>query len=253
MVQILSIPFQKMNNLGHKTLMHTVAKLLLSEKIPTPGCETLIETFNMAIEAEGDAIQVRRKSYITDDMVKMNEYREELYAGMYYHYESSLRHYDASIREAAKDISYIMKSIAYIHNTSNLDRNGYLRKIIYNLCMPNLAPMMDALQMQGWVDALEAANLDYQRLWSDRVTEDVGKGNGNVLSARVVTDKACRELLKRINALITLSDSEEYDHFIRLLNVYIAGEKKSIAIRAGWRRHKKEGKHDAEMEGEQPE
>lgn len=251
MVQILSIPFQKMNNLGHKTLMHTVAELISSQNIPTPGCETLIQSFNMAIEAEGDAILVRRKSYITDEMVKMNELREDLYAGMYYHYESCLRHYDTSIREAAKDISYIMKSIAYIHNTSNITRNGYLRKIIYNL--RRYDALMNVLQMKGWVDALETASQDYQKLWSDRITEDSGKGNGNVLSARVVTDKACRELLKRINALITLSDGEEYNHFIRLLNVYIAGEKKSIAIRAGWRRHKKEGKEKEDMEETQPE
>ncbi|HJV77803.1 MAG TPA: DUF6261 family protein [Paludibacter sp.] len=208
------------------------------------GFEKLIEAFNLALEAENAAKGVRRKSYMTDDMVKLNAQREEIYAGLFYHYQSSLRHYDAGKREAAKDISHIMKSIAYIHNTSNIDRYAYIFKITANIRKPAHAAAVETLELTGWLAALDALNEAHRTTANDRDSERSKRGNGNVLVARKATDKAYQEIVARVNAVMILNGPEEFDYFVRLLNVHLAHAKKSIAIRDGWKRHKKEEKKD---------
>ena len=240
MDKILPITFQKMKNGSHNAFMYDVKQILADENMPLQGFEELIEIFNLAYTAEEAATQVRRKSSITDEMVKLNVQREELYAGLVYHHESALRHYDESMRKAARKISYVMKSIAYMHNTSNINRNGYIWKITSNLRQSKNELYVEKLQLMGWLDALDALNELYQKTDANRNTERSKQGNGNVLKARKVTDKAYQSIMKRVDALITLNGSEEYRPFVRLLNVHIEHAKKSIAIREGWRKHKKE-------------
>ena len=244
MDKILPITFQKMKNSAHNALMHDVQRLLADENMPLQGFEKLIKDFNLALEAEDAAKGVRRKSYITDDMVKLNAQREEMYAGLFYHYQSSLRHYDAGKREAAKEISHIMKSIAYIHNTSNMNRYGYIRKITANIRKEEYAIAVETLELAGWLDALDALNENHLTTLTSRENERIMQPNGNVLLARKITDKAYREIVARVNAVMILNGPEEFEHFVRLLNVHLANAKKSIAIREGWRKHKKENVKD---------
>ena len=238
--KIMGITFQKMKNEMHKVFMYDVKRMLADGNMPLQGFEKLIEAFNIAYAEEVAANGVRRKSYITDDMVKLNTQREELYAGLVYQHESALRHYDETKRIAAKGISYIMKSIAYMHNMSNVKRNVTIMKITYNLRLPKHEQTLETLQLMGWLDALDAVNELYQQTDLNRNAERSQRGNGNVLKARKVTDKAYQVIVNRIHALITLNGAEEYSHFVRLLNVYIAQEKRSMAISAGWRKHNKE-------------
>ncbi len=238
--KIMGITFQKMKNGMHNAFMSEVKSLLAGENLSLQGFESLIEAFNMAYAAEVVANGVRRKSFITDDMVKLNAKREELYAGLVYHHESALRHYDETLREAARRISYLMKSIAYMHNMSNVKRNVIIWKITSNLRMPRNAAFVESLQLTGWMDALDALNEQYQLADDNRNKERSMRGNGNVLKARKDTDKAYQDIVKRVHALITLNGTEETGNFVRLLNVHIAYTKKSMAISAGWRKHNKE-------------
>ena len=240
MDKILPITFQKMKNDSHNVFMNDVQGLLANENMPLQGFEKLIEAFNLAYQSEVSALRVRRKSEQTNELVKINKQREELYAGLFYHYQSSLRHYDAGKREAANNISYIMKSIAYIHNMSNTNRGGSIRKIISNIRKPQNTEIVEMLQLAGWLDALDTLNKLYQKTDASRNSERSMRGNGNVLVARKATDKAYQDIMKRVNALMILNETEEYSHFVRLLNVHLAHAKKSIAIRDGWKKHKKE-------------
>lgn len=196
--------------------------------------------FNLALEAENATNRMRRKSYITADMVKLNAQREELYAGLFYHYQSSLRHYDIAKREAAKDISHIMKSIAYIHNTSNMNRYGYIRKITANIRKEEYEAAVETPELNGWLDALDALNEGHLTTLNSRNTERNTRPNGNILVARKATDKAYQEIVARVNAVMIMNGPEEFVFFVRLLNVHLAHAKKSIAIPDGWKKHKKE-------------
>ena len=251
MDKILPITFQKMKNDSHLAFMFDVQHLLADENMPLQGFEKLIEAFNHAYDAEVAARLVRRKSYITDDMVKVNTRREEVYASLVYHYESALRHYDETLREAARGISGILKSIAYIHNASNVNREVYINNITLKLRQPKYALFVEKLQLLGWLDALDGLNELYQNTWMNRVDERSKRGNGNVLKARKVTDVAYQNIVKRVNALIILNETEEYEHFIKLLNMHIEHAKKSLAIREGWQRHKKEEEKKNEEKNQQ--
>jgi len=250
MDKILPITFQKMKNDGHNAFMHNVQSLLEDENMPLSGFEKLTDAFNLALQAEDAASKVRRKSSITDEMVKLNAQREEIYAGLVYQHESALRHYDEAKRKAAGKISYVMKSIAYMHNTSNINRNVYIWKITSNLRLPKNETYVEKLQLMGWLDSLDALNELYQNADNNRNTERSKQGSGNVLKARKVTDVAYQNIVKRVHALIILNETEEFDHFVRLLNVHIKHAKKSMAIREGWRRHKKEEKKINEKKNE---
>jgi hypothetical protein len=240
MDKILSVTFQKMKNGSHNAFMYDVNRMLANENLSLQGFEKLIEAFNLAYTAEEAANRVRRKSFITEEMVKLNARREEVYASLVYHYESSQRHYDETMRKAAHGISYLIKSIAWMHNMSNVKRGVDIWKITSNLRLPKNQPYIQMLQLDGWMDALDELNRMYQEADNNRNSERSMRGNGNVLLARKVTDKVYQDIVKRMNALMILNETDEKNDFVKLLNVHITDAKKSIAIREGWKKHKKE-------------
>jgi len=246
MVKIIAITFQKMQNLTHIAFMQNVEGLLTDENMASHGLETLIEPFNLALQAEVAALQVKRKSFLTSELVTLNHQREELYAGFVYHYESCLRHYNNDMRIAAKGISHIMKSIAYMHNRSNISRGGNIRKIILNIRLPKYASIVEIMQLDEWLNKLDELNQAYYTISEKRLSEKAQHGSGNVRVARELTDKAYQAMVVRINALSIVNGPEEYSHFVRLLNLRLADEKKSIAIRDSWRKHKKKAETELE-------
>jgi len=246
MDNIMPITFQKMKNGAHNSFMHIVSDYLADKEMPLDGLDEYITTFNLALKAEDAAYAVRRKSYITDEMVKLNAKREELYAGMLYHYESAMRHYDSRKREAAANISLVMKSVAYIHNSSNIDRTIRINVIISTIRNDKHAESAKTLEMNGWLEALENMNNNYETASRNRNTEKSKRGNGNVRQAREVTDKAYKKIVTRINAQIVINGPEAYSSLLHLLNNRIAEEKRSIAIRKGWRKRISANKTAAE-------
>jgi len=236
-----------MHNSAHIAFMSHVKNLLTTENMPIEAFEKQIETFNMALLAEETTARVRRKSFLTDEMVNLNAQREELYAGLVHHYESCLRHYDASVRQATHDISHIMKSIAFMHNQSNIDRNLSIRKITSKIRRTQYAPQVETMQLSGWLDALDRLNETYQQTSDKRISEKAQAGNGNVRKSREVTDKAYQDIIRLVNALIVVNGPENYSLFVGRMNLHIAEVKKSMAISEGWRKHMKEKKKkDAE-------
>jgi hypothetical protein len=242
MDKIMAITLPKMHNSAHIAFMSHVKDLLTTENIPTEAFEKQIETFNMALQTEEATAQVRRKSFLTDELVTLNAQREELYAGMVHHYESCLRHYDDAVRTAAHGISHIMKSIAFMHNQSNINRNVSIWKITSNIRQPKYAPQVETMQLSGWLDALDTLNNKYQRTCDKRISEKARAGNGNVRKTRAVTDKAYQDIIRLVNALIVVNGPENYSLFMRRMNLHIAKVKKSMAISEGWRKHMKEKK-----------
>jgi hypothetical protein len=236
MDNIMPITFQKMKNGVHHSFMHVVSDYFTDNEMLLQDFNEYIDTFNLALKAENAAYTMRRKSYITDEMVKLNAKREELYAGMLYHYESALRHYDNSKREAAATISRVMKSVAYIHNSSNIDRTIRLNIIISTIRNDKHAESAKILEMNGWLEALENVNNNYETASMNRDAEKSKRGNGNVRQAREITDKAYKKIVTRINAQIVINGPEAYTLLVNLLNNRIAEEKRSIAIRNGWRK-----------------
>ena len=257
MDKILPVTLQKMKNDTHNAFMHEVESVLIAENMASHGFEKHMEALNLALRAEDASLRVRRKNYKTDDLVKLNAYREELYAGFMYQHQSYLRHYDEGLRKAARKIKHLLKSIAFVHNTSNLLRYTHINTILLKLRKPEIAPFIETMQLQGWLDALDNANQQYHSLWMSRLSENAQKGSGNVLSKRVVTDKVYQGIVQRVHALILIDGPENYTHLVRRLNVSIAQERKRIAIRDGWRKHKKtvqaeQEKPDAEEQDEKP-
>lgn len=237
-LKIQPLSFLKMQNITHNTFMHHVKSLLESDNFQSEEYKRLTEPFNLALKAEDAAMGVRRKSELTAELVKLNARREEIYSGLYYHYQSCLLHYDDEVRGAAKPLAPIMMSIADMHSTSNVCRSGHIFKVTYNL--RKREETVRILALSGWLDALDAANDRFEQTTSKRFSEKAAKGNGNVLSTRKVTDEAYRAIVIRVNAQIVMEGVEKIESFVRQLNNLITKEKKRIAIRDGIRRHQKE-------------
>lgn len=238
----MGITLQKMRNENHNAFMYTVKSLLQAEKELLQGSEQLIEKFIVAMQAEEKANRVSRKSELTRELVKLDAQRQEIYAGLLYHYESCLRHYDTGKREAAKQLSPIMKSIAHIHNKSKIERTVALWKITAIIRKEKYDPVVQTLGISGWLDALDAASQAYNVTDNKRNTEKSQRGNGNVLSTRVVTDEAYKAIVSRVNALAVVNGPEKYAALIRRMNKHIHESKRSLAISEGWRKHNKEKK-----------
>lgn len=237
-LQIDSVPLQKMYYTAHFAFMHSVIELFDTEKLASHGFDGLINDLKVALSAQSKAANVNRKSFFTVELVKINQEREDLYAGFYFYHQSCMRHYDKAVRKAAEETNHLIKNIATIHNCSNKNRTHRISFIV-EVLRKSYADVVEQLKMGEWLHQLEMLNMAYERKEQQRFEKRIEDGSGNAGKKRVATDRAYRALIKRLNALIELEGMDDYRKTVELLNVEIKSKKKSIAIREGMRRGKK--------------
>ena len=90
------------------------------------------------------------------------------------------------------------------------------------------ADQIDLLSLKPFVEQLRAANEKVRSLTNERTDERAGRTLGALREARQASDKAYRDLVKRVNALALIEGDTDYAAFIDYVNAEIEHYKQEV-------------------------
>jgi len=128
------------------------------------------------------------------------------------------------------------------------DRHFGLRGQICPRTIPpcRVAGTLQTVGLWYWVHELKARNIAFSNLVRERVDESSLKVDIALKKARAQLDEKYYAIVERINALVVVEGSENYEPFIRKLNINIA--KYDLLVKAS-KKGRKKGENTQQTQG----
>jgi len=181
---------------------------------------------------ESEALDVIRKSMLTDDIAEADDLRDSTYIGLGDAIKSAGRHFRPEVQQAASRLQVI------IGNHSNLIRKSYdeetaaINSLINDFNTVGAADVA-IIGLTDWVNELQANNNAFDDLKKGRYTEEAGKTQLHMKEVRLQLDEAYHAVINRINALIIVNGETAYSNFVNELNQRVESYSKLVAQRRG--------------------
>jgi hypothetical protein len=232
MKQISTIFFRSLPNDEHLQFQTDVKALIDANKPSALRITNLYVVYDQAYTTEKVTIETVLANPLTKVIKEADTFRDMLEHGFYLFVESETMHFNPSHREAAGKIIHLLdqygdlRDLNYSKKSSNiLTRNDELR----NTCMGDI----ETIGGTEWLNAIEAAAIDFNTKYNTRSMHEAGKSNHNVGAARIQIDSALDAIVKQINAVNWVNGVGEYDEFIDQMNHIIKHYKGLIVARKG--------------------
>lgn len=227
MKEIKGIALTRMNNGAHYTYISNILARAEADTAVRAKAEELVDGIRTALEAEDKALNISRKSLITDDIAQADSERDALYTG----YKKAVNGFTmmpvADTATAAKELRQHIKDYN-INPRGQLDKEtGLLINFIADL-ETRYAQQVGRLGLTPFVTNMKAANERVRSLTLERTEERMTQTPGALKAARKASDKAYNRLVKTVNALALIFGDTEYAGFIDYVNTEIAHYKREV-------------------------
>lgn len=227
MKEINDINIQRMNNGAHFTFVSNILTRAEADTTVKAKASELVSNFKAAVAAEDEALKISQKSLLTDDIAKADSDRDALYAGYKKAVEGFLAIPVEDMSQAAKVLSQHIKDYK-INTADQLDKEtGLLVNFISDL-ESKYSSQVSTLGLAAFVTNMKDANERVRTLTLQRTNEKMGVTVGALKTARTVSDKAYRALVKMVNALALVFGEKDYTAFIDYVNTEITHYKREV-------------------------
>ena len=194
--------------------------------------ELLFKLFLTAYDNELVALDVVRKSAISDDLKISDKERDSVFRGLCDAVKSGLNHYNPDVRVSAKRLQIVLDTYGNLAVKPYDAETGGLNSLIYDFTTTYAADVAIVL-LDGWVTELQAKNNAFDKLKNSRYSDEAVKTILRMKQERLKTDGIYRQITERLNALIVVEGEAAYLPFVNELNKRIEGYDNTIAIRRG--------------------
>jgi len=217
-------------------------KALVEQYTPeTLNIDAAWAIYQPAYDKEEGTLDTIRKSTFTGDIAGADRNRDSLNSGFENTIKGALNHFDPAKKEAAEHIQVALDHYGNINRKSYDEETAAIYSLVDDL-NGKYADDVATLGLQEWVTALKAANDEFVALMQERYSEEAGKPQYNMKTARTEVDAAYRSITERIDALIIVNGEEAYAGFVNDLNERIERYNNAVARREG--RNKKDGEEE---------
>ena len=117
--------------------------------------------------SEADAIDVIRKSAVTDEITNADNKRDNTFSGLRNTVEGATSHFIPKKREAANRIQIVLDHFGNINAKTYNEQTAAVKTMITDLNNDYSADVA-ALDLQDWITELQANNNAFEELMSDR-------------------------------------------------------------------------------------
>ncbi|MBP1638775.1 MAG: hypothetical protein H6Q17_358 [Bacteroidetes bacterium] len=230
MKQITEAPLSRLRNEQHENLMTAVDRMIQQETVAKLKLETLYPSFSKALSGEHSAMVVAQGSNSTIEMNTLDEEREQYYSGYNFLIESGLRHPRQECREAAAHLKKLVSQFGNVREKTEAEETNAIRNLVAaHASEPNKSDLATIAGAE-WITALNTVNEKYDQLFNSRNVELQQKPSANVREARQEVDASYKAIVRRVNALAELSETDTmYDNFIDGLNGDIENLNRTLA------------------------
>ena len=227
MKKINSIKTSHMNNGAHFTFASNILVRAEADNTVMAKASELVGKLKAAINAEDEALNISRKSFLTDDIAQANNDRNSSYRGYRKAVKAFLYIPEADMAEAAKVLAQHIKDYR-ISPRDQLDKKtGLLVNFIDDL-ENRYSAQVAKLGLTAFVTKMKKANEQVRTSTLQRTKERMGITVGAMQNARTATDDAYRSLVRMVNALAVVYGEDDYTPFIDYVNAEILHYKREV-------------------------
>jgi hypothetical protein len=222
----------RMRNGEHAQFFTEVNDLIVRITPAVLGIDTLYPEFLSALDSEFEAVNLIKKSAITDDLELADQPRDVLYRGLCKTVKGALNHYDPDVKQAAAKVLVALQTprnmaiLPYDEETLALNK---LNKELTTFYTNEMA----TLGIEQWVSELMAKNNAFDQLMKMRYNEMSQKTTMRMKSMRLKLQNAFQKLISRIEALIELNGDANHAEFVAELNSIVQRYNNAVLRREG--------------------
>ena len=165
-----------------------------------------------------DAFKKINKSIFTEQIQEADKARIKVYTGLTAKCRAALKHFDPKIQEAAKHVKIVFDTYGSIARKPLNEKTSAIHNILQEL-KGKYAKDVALIGVSEWTKELRERNNAFDALMKKRFDESAGKNDVVLREARKELDKKYRLIIERINALIIVDGTENYEKFVRTLNI----------------------------------
>lgn len=185
-----------------------------------------------AYNKEAGALDVIRKSTVTEAIAEADQRRDDLNSGLAHTVKGATSHFDAAKKKAAERLQVALDHYGNINRKSYDEETAAINSLIDDLNKQYAADIA-TLGLEKWITELQSANNAFVALMQERYSEEAVKPQYNMKTARQETDNAYRTITEHIDALIIVNGEEAYAGFVNELNQRVEKYNTTLAQREG--------------------
>ena len=227
MQEIDGLRLDHLPNGAHAEYHHTTLERAKGDNAVSSKCTKYLTAYQDAYDEQDRVYKTSTKNLSTDDIAASDRLRDELYRS----FRDAVKAMDGisipAMAEAAKILMQLIKDYR-IDVQGQLDKEtGDLRNFTDDL-KDKYAEQVEALGLTEVANELAKANEQTATLIKQRDSENKAREVGIVKSARAATDRAYKQLVKMVNALIMVEGEEAYADFVAEQNSLIRRYKQRV-------------------------
>lgn len=231
-MKILTIRASKLRNEEHYQFQ-TEFKGLVEQNTPaTLNIEAAWAVYQPLYVNEGEALNVIRKSAVTDLLPDADNTRDSLFRGLCDTVAGAANHFNTAVKEAAFRVQVLLDHYGNINIKPYNEQTAATNSLIDDL-NNDYAADVATLGIGDWITALKSANGNFTALLQERYSEEAGKSHLIMKEVRNQIDEAYRTITERIGALMIVNGEEAYAGFVNELNQRVEKYNTILAQREG--------------------
>lgn len=232
------IELSRLQNSEHLALMTDVLKLLTEANLPE--MESLKTQLGEKVtEAEAAQKQIRKNEH-TDKLVVLDQNRDNLYRGLVLRLQSEEFSLVEDRKKAAAKVALIVKTYGNFTTYNYQKETIEIQNFVSELKSDDYLPSVKKIGLEEWVTWLEAANTEFNTLYTSRRDEYAAQPTYDVKNIRKDLDALFKKTQQTAEALALLQPSEALNVFIAKVDTSVSKWRDILAQRSASRTDKKE-------------
>jgi hypothetical protein len=192
----------------------------------------LYPSFLFLYNKEDQALEIIRKSALTDPIAEADLVRDTPYRGLVLLTEAYEHSSDETKVQAAKNIRVVIDHYGDFRTKSYNEETATIYNFLQDISI-RCAADIAVLNAQPWIDDLAAANQAFDDLMNQRFDVAAAQEIINLRETRKEIDRVYAAITERIDASILLNGEADYADFVNKLNERIAYFKHTVSQRKG--------------------
>lgn len=239
-MKIDTITLSHLRNEEYFTMMTNIADVAKRTGVNTGHLISPVVTpFENQLKNLDKALEVIRKSTLTDALHELDVKRDNLFRALRSAVDAELLTGDPARLPAAQRVDTVLKHYKKILTMSDADETGAITNMVQELNGGISGPDCSLLGLVPRINALAAANRDFNTAFEQRGTEAASKDGPKVPAERKKTNECYRKLMAAAEGMWQETDTK-LTAFINEANAIIRRYSDNLAVRAGIRAANKE-------------
>ncbi len=213
-------------------VMENISSYLKEEDLEALKIKTEAELFFDTFHALDDAVLQQRKTGVTDDLLAIDNLRDDIFTGLIGVLRSTVYFPDKAISDAAKTLYDVAKNYGKeIQEISQIEESSVLSNIIGDFKSDKYKAHVTTVGVSNWLEKLEEANTQFLQLYNQRIVIKSEKVKGLAKEERRNMQAVFEELCKHIEAYAIIDGEAAYKPLAEKINSAVSDVQQKIKAR----------------------